>query len=97
MNDENHNLRVIFEDNDEVLIYANRLSNENLANWKGWHCNAGTTGIHIYKDDIYGGECRNDYLGSFVTDWQIFDQPTICKLDECKGCTSDLLYTKTKP
>lgn len=97
MTDHNYNTRVTFEDGSEVLIYANRLVNENLNNWKGWQCGAGVTGIHIYKDEVYSGECRNDRLGSFISGWELFNNPTICKLEQCIGCTSDLIQPKQRP
>jgi hypothetical protein len=96
LNDNNYNIRVTFEDESELLIYANRLSNENLTNWKGWKCDAGVTGINIYKDDIYNGECRNDYLGSFNSNWDLFEESTICKMEYCKGCTSDIIQHKVR-
>jgi hypothetical protein len=45
-NDLNYNARVTFEDDTDQLIYVNKLSNENLHKWQGWHCAAGVTAIH---------------------------------------------------
>jgi hypothetical protein len=90
-------VQVTFEDNSTTLIYANRLNNENLNKWQGWQCSVGVTGINIYKDEIYSGECRNDWLGSFSTGWNLLENPTICKLERCTGCTTDLMQHKWKP
>ena len=96
-NDINHNARIVFEDNTEVLIFVNRLSNQNLTAWKGWHCAAGVKSIEIYKNEIYSGECRNDFLGYIDKEWNLIKKYTICKLDRCSGCTTDLLQEKYKP
>lgn len=96
-NDINYNARVVFEDNTDVLIYVNRLNNENLTAWKDWKCAAGATAIYIYKNQVYGGECRNDLLGYLDQDWNLIDNYTTCKLDRCSGCTTDLLQEKYKP
>jgi hypothetical protein len=96
-NDLNYNARVTFEDDTGSLIYVNKLSNENLHKWQGWHCAAGVTAIHIYKNEIYSGECRNDLLGYLDQDWNLIDSYTVCKLDQCSGCTTDMLQEKYKP
>ena len=96
-NDLNYNVRVTFEDNTDLLIYVNRLSNENLHKWQGWHCAAGVTAIHIYKNEVYSGECRNDLLGYLDKEWNLIDNHTTCKLDQCSGCTTDMLQGKNKP
>lgn len=97
MIDCNYNVQVTFEDNSTTLIYANRLNNENLNYWQGWQCSVGVTGINIYKDEIYSGECRNNWLGSFGTGWNLLENPTICNLERCTGCTADLIQLKWKP
>ena len=96
-NDLNYNAKVTFEDGDSALIYVNRLSNENLNHWKGWICNAGVTGIHIYKNQVYGGECKNDLLGYTDQDWQLIENHAVCRQDRCLGCTADLLQEKQSP
>jgi hypothetical protein len=94
--DLNYNSRITFEDSTDLLIYINKLSNEGLHKWQGWHCAAGVTAIHIYKNEVYGGECRNDLLGYLDQDWNLIDNYTVCKLDQC-GCTTDMLQEKYKP
>ena len=95
--DLNYNARITFEDSTDQLIYINKLSNEGLHKWQGWHCAAGVTAIHIYKNEVYSGECRNDLLGYLDQDWNLIDNYTVCKLDQCSGCTTDLLQEKYKP
>jgi len=94
--DLNYNARITFEDSTDLLIYVNKLSNEGLHKWQGWHCAAGVTAIHIYKNEVYSGECRNDLLGYLDQDWNLIDNYTVCKLDQC-GCTTDMLQEKHKP
>ena len=95
--DLNYNARITFEDSTDLLIYINKLSNEGLHKWQGWHCAAGVTAIHIYKNEVYSGECRNDLLGYLDQDWNLIDNYTVCKLDHCSGCTTDMLQEKYKP
>lgn len=97
VNDRNYNSKVTFEDNTTALIYASRLHNENLNYWLGWHCDAGVNYIYIYDNEVYSGECRNDKLGTLDQDWELIDNYTICKLDRCSGCTTNLLQKKQKP
>jgi len=95
-NHENYNCRVTTESGEEFLVYANWIHNEQLDNWKGWQCEAGATRLLIDKDfGIYSGECKNDYLGNALTDFQLSEH-TICKQDRCTGCTDDLIVAKQK-
>jgi hypothetical protein len=95
--DLNYNSKITFDDGTTALIYANRLHNEKLDNWKGWQCGAGVNYIYIYQNEIYSGECCNDKLGILDQDWELVDNYTICKLERCSGCTSDLIQKKQKP
>lgn len=96
-NQKNYNCRIITTDNEEYLIYSNWLHNEQLDNWQGWICEAGATRLLIDKDfKVYGGECKNDYLGSALDNFTLLDQ-TICKRTRCTGCTDDLIVAKHKP
>jgi hypothetical protein len=95
--DLNYNSKITFDDGTTALIYANRLHNEKLDNWKGWQCDAGVNYIYIYQNEIYSGECCNDKLGILDQDWELVDNYTICKLERCSGCTSDLIQKKQKP
>ena len=95
-NHENYNCRAITESGEEFLIYANWLHNNQLDSWRGWQCGAGATRLMIDKNfDIYSGECKNDYLGNALTDFQLLEH-TICKQDRCTGCTDDLIVAKHK-
>lgn len=93
-NDNNYNVKVIFEDGSEKLVYAYKLHNQKLDYWQGWECAAGADSLYIYQDEIYGGECKNDLLGKLRGDWQLFETYTTCKLERCSGCTADLMVTK---
>lgn len=91
---ENYNCRVTTENGEEYLIYANWLHNSNLDHWQGWNCNAGTTRILIDKHlNVYGGECKNDYLGT-TSNFSLLNG-TVCKQLTCGGCTDDLIVEKT--
>jgi len=94
-NDINYNIRVIFE-TSEALIYSTRLHNEKLDFWQGWHCAAGNEAIYIYEDQVYGGECKNDYLGT-TDNWMLLEDLAICKRERCGGCTTDLSLYKYRP
>lgn len=98
IDDLNYNAKVTFDDSTTALIYANRLHNEEVDNWHGWLCTAGVTSIYIYQDDVYNGECCNDTLGKILDKtWQLIDNHTICQLERCTGCTTDLMQKKQKP
>jgi len=73
------------------------LRNENIDYWPGWHCKAGVNAIYIYKNEVYGGECCNDFLGNLDQEWDLIDNYTICRFDRCGGCTFDLMQEKEKP
>jgi hypothetical protein len=95
-NHKNYNCRVTTETGEEYLIYANWLTNNDLDNWKGWICEAGTTRLRIDKDlNIFSGECKNDYLGT--TDSFELLNGTVCKQERCRGCTDDLMTPKYSP
>ena len=96
-NHENYNCRILLDDGQEYLVYANWLHNEHLDNWKGWSCDAGKTRFYIDANlDVYGGECQNDYLGNAIDGINILDNGTTCKQDRCNGCTDDLAVAKSK-
>lgn len=93
-NHENYNCRITLDSGEEYLVYANWLHNNQFDNWQGWTCEAGATRLLIDKNlNVYGGECKNDYLGHALEDFQILTS-TICKKDHCGGCTDDLSVTK---
>jgi len=35
-------------------------------------------------------------MGNLDTDWNLLQEPTICKLETCTGCTDDLIIKKYK-
>ena len=85
----------MLDNGDEYNVDANWLNNEKLNNWKSWSCEAGYSRILIDSDlSVYGGQCRNDYLGNLETTWDILYAPTTCNRDSCSGCTDDLLVRK---
>lgn len=94
-NDVNYNVKVTLVSGN-ALVYATRLHNEQLDYWHGWQCAAGADSIYIYKDEIFGGECCNDKLGT-IEDWDLINNYTICKRERCSGCTTDLMQFKQKP
>lgn len=95
--DNNYNTKITFEDNSQVLIFSARLINENLTAYKGWRCAAGVTSIDLYQNKVFSAGCRNDFLGFIDQDWNLLEQHTVCKLDRCSFCFTDLLQEKYEP
>lgn len=92
--DKNYNIKVSTESNHTYYMFANRLDNDNVANFENWLCEAGVHSLFIsYTDEIYSGVCLNDKLGS-IDEFQLFEEPTKCKRKRCSGCTSDLSLKK---
>jgi hypothetical protein len=70
------------------------MHNEKLDSWQGYRCDVGNTRFYIDKNfDIWAGECRNDYLGNTLTDWNLKND-SICQQPTCTGCTDDLAAKK---
>ena len=91
---DNYNCKITDDAGETHLVYANWIHNENLDTWHGWHCDSGNTRFAIDKNfKIWGGECRNDYLGNILGDWNI-KTDSVCKRTTCTGCTDDLITTK---
>ena len=96
-NHENYNCQITLDNTEKFLISANWMHNEQLDNWKGWVCEAGATRLLIDKNfDVYSGECKNDYLGNALSEFQLLPSTT-CLRDRCTGCTDDLIVAKHKP
>jgi hypothetical protein len=95
-NHKNYNCCATTDSGKEYLIYAGWLYNNNQANFRGWHCDAGTTRLYIDSDlELYSGECKNNHLGSVVGDFKLLDN-NICIRDTCTSCTDDLVVAKEK-
>jgi hypothetical protein len=96
-NHSNYNCKITAADGQTSMIYANWLHNQDQDHWQGWHCQAGTQRIHINKDlMVFSGECKNDFLGSALTNFEPLENGTICNRSTCTGCTDDLAVTKQK-
>jgi hypothetical protein len=96
--DHNYNLIATDSCGDQYLMYANRLHYEKLDHWQDWSCNAGYDCILIEGNlQVYSAQCENDFLGTLFEDFQLLDQPTVCRLPRCTNCTDDLLLTKMAP
>ena len=96
-NQENYNCRITTDEGEEYLVYANWIHNKQLDHWQGWICEAGATRLLIDKDfKVYGGECKNDLLGSAIDEFIVLEHTT-CKQERCTGCTDDLIVAKHKP
>lgn len=93
---DNYNCEITTDDGKQHLVYANWIRNEDLDHWRGYHCDSGNTRFYIDdKFNIWGGECRNDFLGNVLEDWDI-KTDSICKRETCSGCTDDLITLKYK-
>ena len=91
---QNYNCEIETDTDAKYRIYANWLHNNNLDNWQGWKCWAGSTRLHVDKDlKVWSGECCNDYLGEADKDFKVLES-TICQQSTCSGCTDDLLTEK---
>jgi hypothetical protein len=97
MNDhKNNNCEIFFEDGTSAKVFSDWLHNENLDHWEGWSCDAGITRISIEENfDVYSARCRNDYLGNLNNEWKLLEE-SICKREQCTGCTDDLVLKKGK-
>lgn len=92
---KNYNCKVTTENLEEFLVDAKWLDNNNLDNWKDWECYAGVNRIWIEHDgSVFGGECKNDYLGQATSNWDLLKRPTTCKYSRCSGCMDDLIVEK---
>ena len=90
----NYNCKITDDANETHLVYANWIHNQGLDSWQGWHCDSGHTRFYIDKNfEIWGGECRNDHLGSVLGNWDIKTN-SICNKPTCTGCTDDLIAPK---
>lgn len=93
--DNNYNVKVWDDNNNCYLMFANRLHNEKLDCWQGWHCRAGVDMIVIDFDlNVYGSECKNDLLGNLDSDFQLIEDYTTCGRTTCISCTNDLAVEK---
>lgn len=93
--DKNFNAIAYYDNGQQVRVYGQQLHNQGMDHWRGWQCDAGYNRIFVFPNgDIYGGECRNDYLGNINNEFKLLDQPTTCGLDRCSSCTSDLIVAK---
>lgn len=93
-NHSNYNCLVIQDDGTESRVYANWLHNSGLDHWHGWICQAGADRLYIDENlDVWGGECKNDLLGSALEEFALLDH-TRCRRNTCTGCTDDLIVAK---
>jgi len=92
-NEIHYNCIVIDTENVEHRVNSKQLYVKKLNAFKDWFCNVGIDRISIEKDLVYGGECRNDFLGT-VDNWELLKEPTICKREFCTACSQDLLISK---
>ena len=96
-NHNNYNCRVTLESGEQYQVFSNWIHNQGLDHWRNWICHAGNKRLHIDKDfNVFGGECRNDHLGSAIGNFEMLDN-TICRKDRCTGCTDDLMVEKRAP
>ena len=96
-NHKNYNCKILLNNDEEYVIYANWMHNNQLDNWKGWACEAGAARIFIDKNlNVWSGECKNDLLGSIDNGWNLYQSHSLCKRDRCTGCTDDLIVKKWK-
>lgn len=94
-NHKNYNCKITLSNGEEYFVYGNWIHNQDLDHWYSWDCNAGLDRLSIEADfSVYGGECKNDYLGNINSNWDILDKPTKCKRATCIGCVDDLIISK---
>lgn len=90
----NYNCTIELTSNETYNVAGNWLHNAELDNWLGWKCRAGSMRISIDEDKVYSGDCKNDYLGTLDTEWNLISEYTVCKRETCTGCTDDLIVEK---
>ena len=94
-NHQHYNCEITTDNNEKFRVSANWLHNAGLDYWQGWSCDAGYQRLDIDKNfDVHSAVCQNQYLGNLFGEWQVLDQPGICKRERCVGCTDDLLIGK---
>jgi hypothetical protein len=92
---EYYNCEVILDNSRHYRIEGNWLHNQGLDHWCGWSCEAGYSRLYINTDnEVYSGQCLNDYLGNLNTEWKLLLKPTTCFQQHCTGCTDDLIVAK---
>lgn len=89
---------VVLKDGTEIDVSSWELWRNNLHNFKGWQCNAGSDTIIIESNfEVWSGVCRNDNLGNLLDEnFSLLQSPTICTKNHCTTCMSDLNNSKKK-
>lgn len=92
-----YNCRVIRDSGQEELVYAAWLHNQEQNYWSGWQCHAGHKRFYVDKNlSVYGGECRNDFLGTLTGSFEPLTNSTVCRRTRCSACVDDLLTEKER-
>ena len=95
--DANYNCVITTDTGEQHRVYANWIRENNLDQWQGWHCSAGSTRFYIdANSDVWSGECKNDYLGNVLTNWET-KNGTVCQRTTCTPDTDDLATKKYQP
>lgn len=91
----NYNCVVTNDQGDTKRVYGNWIHNQGHDHFLGWHCDAGVTRFYIDKNlDLWGGQCRNVFLGNVLDQWVPQQVATVCNQPRCGGCTDDLITKK---
>jgi hypothetical protein len=97
-NHSNYNCEITASNGQKSKVYANWLHNQDQDHWQGWHCQTGTLRLNIDKNfNVFNGECKTNFLGSALTDFEPLVNGTICSRVQCTGCTDDLMTAKQQP
>lgn len=87
--DDNGDLTYVIENVNDILV---RQENQYL----GWLCWAGLESLCIASNgDVFVATCRNTKLGNIYTDFDLPNDPIICKKSYC-ACAADLNTSKAK-
>ena len=88
-------MKMIKEDNTEVVSSAHRFISQKTNDWSGWKCYAGAEQIIVdLGGDIYRGWCRvGGKIGNIFEAFEVPKTPIICNKTMCH-CNFDIMSTK---
>jgi cell fate (sporulation/competence/biofilm development) regulator YmcA (YheA/YmcA/DUF963 family) len=90
-------MKMIKEDNTEIVSSAHRFISQKTNDWSGWNCYAGAEQIIVdLGGNIYRGWCRvGGKIGNIFENFEVPKAPILCNKTMCH-CNFDIMSTKEK-